>query len=82
VSGDLQLYRGPKLEVRYGRRLGSPLSVMFVVDGKPAAYAMPSDFIALRAWWEAELKKMTTFMGEPEDGRVAENLRGDTPGET
>ena len=30
----LQLYRGPRLEMRYARRAGSPLSVSLLADGE------------------------------------------------
>lgn len=73
----LQLYRGPKLDMRYVKRAGSPLSVLLIVDGKCVMHATPSDFIALKAWWDNQGTALGEFMREPEDPTVAENMRGD-----
>jgi hypothetical protein len=78
----LQLYRGPRFEMRYTRRLGSPFSVIFLMDGQVVQSAGPCDFIELKKWLEREAAALSAFMTEPEDTKAAENMRGDTPGET
>lgn len=75
----LQLYRGPRFEMRYVKRLGSTFSVILLIDGQVVQSAGPSDFVELKRWLEAEVVALTKFMAEPEDPREAENLRGDTP---
>lgn len=77
----LQLYRGPRFELRYAKRLGSQFSAALMVDGVCCVYASPGDFIQLQRWLEAEAAALKAWMAEPEDPRAAENLRGDAPGE-
>jgi hypothetical protein len=75
----LQLYRGPRLQLRYMRRQGSPNAVSLFVDQTMVMLAQPSDFIELQKWLANEAEALKTFMREPEDPTVAENQRGDVP---
>ena len=75
----LQLYRGPRIQLLFRRRLGSPNSVAMMLDQQMVMLAQPSDFIALHAWLDAQAKALKEFMAEPDDPRVAENMRGDLP---
>lgn len=75
----LQLYRGPRLELRYNKRQGSQSSVVLVVDQTVVMRATPSDLQALQRWFEYEARALFTWMREAEDITVAENIRGDMP---
>jgi hypothetical protein len=73
----LQLYRGPRLELRYAKRLGSPLSVVLTVDQTQVMHATPSDFAALLRWLEREAEALRAFAAEPEDTTQTDNMKGD-----
>jgi hypothetical protein len=73
----LQLYRGPRLEFIYHRRLGSQQSVALMVDQTIVMRAGPYDMLELLRWMEGEVRTLKEFMREPEDTTQAENLRGD-----
>jgi hypothetical protein len=73
----LQLYRGPSIEMKYLKRLGSQYSVLLLVGGAVALRAEPHDFIALQAWLEKEAAALKSFRAEPEDMTMVDNMRGD-----